>query len=327
MIVVALTLTFGLNAQGQSLAAWTAAIEMAASKGVAGEIGLTDRAATLSLQAISAPNRPHRLGEMWRWASVTKQITAILVMQEVAAHHLSLDDRLKDRLPEFKGSTAGRISLRMLLQHTSGLPNPDDTQAANAQAMPGFYTRSKLKKGAKADAFDYCAGVPKSEPGAGFSYNNCDYIVLGAVLEKITGRSFAQLINERITRPLKLSTLALAGSGKAPAMVRGYIDDTQPEPEFNLATFGASGALYGDPADLLGLDRALMRGDLLDKAASDVAWQGDPKLGYVALGAWAFPAPLKGCAGSVKLVERRGEIGGIEVRNVIAPDIGLHRVC
>ncbi len=317
-----LILAFGPAALGESLDAWNAAVLKATEQGVAGKIGLTDRTATLSLQAISAPNRPHHLGEVWRWASVTKQITAILVMQEVAAHRLSLDDTLKARLPAFNGSTADRITLRMLLQHTSGLPNPDDTSSSNAQSMPSFYTRSKLPNGAKGDAFTYCAGAPKAEPGAGFAYNNCDYIVLGAVLEQITGRSFAQLIKTRIAHPLKLKSLAFAGSAKTPDMVRGFIDDRQLEPEFNLATFAASGGLYGKPADLLALDRALLQGALLDQAALDLTWQGDPKLGYVALGAWAFPAPLKGCQGAVKLVERRGEIGGIEVRNVIAPEIG-----
>jgi CubicO group peptidase (beta-lactamase class C family) len=317
-----LVLAFGPAASSQSLDAWNAAVDAAVSQGVAGQIGLTDRAATLSLRVISVPGRPHRLGEIWRWASVTKQITATLLMQEVAAGHLSLEDRLKDRLPNFKGATAPRITLRMLLQHTSGLPNPDDTPAANPQSMPGFYTRSKLGSGIKADAFSFCAGVPKADPGIGFAYNNCDYILLGALLEHVTGQSFAQLVQARIAKPLNLHSLALAGNKKPVETVRGFMDANQPEPAFNLAAFGASGALYGDPADLLAFDRGLLGDEILTAAAKSIAWQGDPELGYVALGAWAFPAPLKGCKNPVQLIERRGEIGGIEVRNILAPDIG-----
>lgn len=52
------------------------------------------------------------------------------------------------------------------------------------------------------------------------------------------------------------------------------------------------------------------------------AWKGDPHFGYVALGVWSFPAPLQGCSGAVDLVERRGEIGGVEVRNLLAPELG-----
>jgi hypothetical protein len=51
-------------------------------------------------------------------------------------------------------------------------------------------------------------------------------------------------------------------------------------------------------------------------------WRGEPKLGYAALGAWSFPSTLRGCAGPVRLVERRGAIGGVQVRNVIAPEKG-----
>jgi hypothetical protein len=89
-----------------------------------------------------------------------------------------------------------------------------------------------------------------------------------------------------------------------------------------LASFGASGALYGDPADLLAFDSALLSGALLNPSNTAIAWSGEPKLGCVALGAWAFRATLRGCAGPVKLVGRRGEIGGVEVRNLIAPDVG-----
>ena len=69
-------------------------------------------------------------------------------------------------------------------------------------------------------------------------------------------------------------------------------------------------------------DQALLRGRLLSDASTRLAWTGDPKLGYVGLGVWGFSAPLPGCSGAVRLVERRGEIGGVEVRNLIAPDIG-----
>jgi CubicO group peptidase (beta-lactamase class C family) len=311
-------------------ATWTAALAKATAQGLSGEIGLTDRTGTLSRAALSAPGHPHRVGEVWRWASVTKQITATLVLQEVAAGHLGLDDRLASRLPGFSGPTAGQITVRMLLQHTSGLPNPDDTPTDAAQGLPSFYTRtapsasgSGTARVASPDAFGYCAGPAKAAAGAGFSYNNCDYIVLGALLEAATGQRFADLVRTRITRPLGLGTLSLADGTTDPAtMVRGRLDATHPEPSFTLATFGASGALLGDPADLMAFDRALLNGRLLGPVETGLAWTGDPALGYEALGTWAFPARLKGCAGPVRLVERRGGIGGVEVRNLIAPDIG-----
>jgi D-alanyl-D-alanine carboxypeptidase len=62
-----------------------------------------------------------------------------------------------------------------------------------------------------------------------------------------------------------------------------------------------------------------MRHQLIGNAATQVMWTGIPQFGYVALGAWSFTAPLAGCGKAVALVERRGEIGGVQVRNLIAP--------
>jgi len=78
-------------------------------------IGLADRAAKL----------PHEVDAVWRWASVSKQVAAVLTMQQVEKGKLSLDSKLDTLLPSFKAPRAAEISLRMLLQHTSGLPNPD----------------------------------------------------------------------------------------------------------------------------------------------------------------------------------------------------------
>ena len=89
-----------------------------------------------------------------------------------------------------------------------------------------------------------------------------------------------------------------------------------------LAAYGASAALVGTSADLLRIDRALMSGRLVSKAQREVLWKGEPSLGFAALGAWSFEAPLAGCKGAVKLVERRGEVDGIQVRNILAPDLG-----
>ncbi|MEL7231738.1 MAG: hypothetical protein AAGJ85_04430, partial [Pseudomonadota bacterium] len=86
--------------------------------------------------------------------------------------------------------------------------------------------------------------------------------------------------------------------------------------------YGAAGALAGPPSDLLKFNEALMRGDLLGEQSLQTLWESDASKGYVALGVWRFSAPLNGCEGSVNIVERRGHIGDIQIRNLIAPDLG-----
>ena len=298
------------------------AVSEAAKTGFAGEVLVSDANHLIYDRAVSAPRRPHALGDLWRWASVTKQLTATLVLQQVAEGRLALDDTLAARLPAFKGPTANAVTLRMLLQHTSGLPNPDDTPAASPTAMPSFYLRTAPGAGGAKDALGYCAGKAKAAPGAGFSYNNCDFIVLGAVLEHATGKSFATLLQTKIAEPAGMSSVRMARSRAIPPTTLGVAADGSPEPAFALATFGPSGAAYGSPGDLARFDRALLKGELLPPAQQALAWRGDPKIGYTALGVWGFSAPLRGCVGGVELVDRRGEIGGVEVRNLLAPKLG-----
>jgi D-alanyl-D-alanine carboxypeptidase len=260
------------------------------------------------------PQNASQKSGLWRWASVTKQVVAVLVMQEVAKGRIGLDKPLSRYLPKFASVNAGKITVRQLLRHQSGLPNPDDIQASS-EAMSSYYLPSY--KGSRDPSTGYCAGTVKAEPGGSWAYNNCDYIVAGALLKAVTGKSWQKLVDERIARPLGLKTLSVFPS--LAATRSGWIGD-RPEPKIDLASFGASGGLYGSIEDMLAFDRALMSGQLLHKNELDILWDSQPDLGFIALGQWVFEAQLKDCAAPVKLVERRGAIGGVQIRNFIAPD-------
>ncbi|WP_129586190.1 serine hydrolase domain-containing protein [Sphingomonas montana] len=295
---------------------------VAARAGLAGEIVLADVDGPVVDRvrgaADRARSRPHRAGERWLWASVTKQVAAVLAMQQVDAGTLTLDGTIRRYLPDWPGAAGDGITVRQLLQHQSGLPNPNDT-AEDARGVPAFYTETGARIGDRARAYGLCAGAARTAAGAGFAYNNCDYLVLAAILERVSGMPFAALVTARIGRPLGLRTLRMAPDGAAAI---GYSAGGKPYPAINVATFGAAGALTGSARDLALFDRALLAGRLLSPTSQVTLWQGDPKLGYQALGAWSFPAPLAGCAGPVTLIERRGDVAGTQVRNVIAPALG-----
>ncbi|MBB5728970.1 serine hydrolase domain-containing protein [Sphingomonas prati] len=299
---------------------------VAASAGLAGEIVLADRDGPILDRVRGAADRErgraHRVGDRWLWASVTKQVVAVLVMQQVEAGTLALDGTIRRYLPDWPGAAGDRITVRQLLQHQSGLPNPNETPP-NADEVPAFYLETGARIGDRGRAYGICAGSGKPA-GAGFSYNNCDYLVLAAILERVSGKSFAALVAERIARPLGLRTLRMAGDrvpwGGAAAI--GYTAGGKRYPAINVATYGAAGGLTGSARDLAAFDRALIAGTLLSAESRAVLWRGDPKLGYQALGVWSFRAPLAGCAGPVTLIERRGDVAGTQVRNVIAPALG-----
>ena len=250
----------------------------------------------------------------WRWASVTKQIVAVLIMQQVEAGKIELDQPLSRYLPGMKSPIAKTATVRQLLQHRAGLPNPDDSPAGK-DGFPDYYQPNWA--GSRDPLNGYCGGPVKGSPGGRWEYNNCDYIVAGALLQVVSGKPWQQLVMERIAKPLGLRSLKMAAAGAA--TTPGFIDD-HAEPPIELASFGAAASLTGTAADLVKFDRALLDGKLINRGSRNVLWNGDPALGYMALGQWVFTVPLKGCAAPVRIVERRGEIGGVGVRNFILPD-------
>jgi CubicO group peptidase (beta-lactamase class C family) len=302
--------------------------------GFEGVVLVGDGSKVLFEKAVGTADRirktPHNVTNQWRWASVTKQVTATIVAQLVAEKKLDLDKPISTWLTpvQFNGRDAKKITIRNLLQHTSGLPNPDD--GAPKDGVSPFYKRAVSPEGLHVmPARGFCAGDPKGNPGEKFEYNNCDYIVLAAIIEVVEQKSFSEVLDARIARPLGLARFGLASSENAIAKrnvdaeaVQGYLDKSKEEQKFNLASYGAAGALVGTPKDMLAFDRALLGDSLMSKEMKAKFWAGDAKLGYAALGAWSFPATLNGCEQPVNLVERRGAIGGIQVRNILAPDKG-----
>lgn len=257
----------------------------------------------------------HKLGQVWRWASVTKQITATIAMQEVAAGRLDLDKPIKMYLPNSRASYADRITPRMLMQHISGVPATDDS-AIGIDGWPDFYLAAP---GSAQTGVTFCEGPTDRAPPAAFRYGDCDFVLMGAVLERVTGKSYAALVKERIAKPLSLRSVGLFPRAKP--TVRGYEKGVAESSRFRLENFGAAGALYGTTRDLLAFDRALMSSKLIPDAQRAVMWTGEPKFGYAALGQWAFSSPIKGCGTApIRLIERRGAIGGVVLRNVILPD-------
>ena len=229
----------------------------------------------------------------WRLASITKQVTATIVVERYRA---ALDTPMAAMLPEL-----GTLTLRQLLTHHSGLANPDDTPP-DASGVPAFYTRS-------APDLSYCTSKP-SMAGSAFSYNNCDYLLAGAALT--TERDYPDGVWP------KGMTMARPGEMGVPGYVGG-----KPEPHYELASFGAAGGLIGTAHAVFAFDRALMTGKRLPPDALAELWRPEGGRSYQALGQWVFPGQLKGCAAPKRIVQRDGEIGGVQTRNYIFPDDDL----
>ena len=274
-----------------SLALITARIDGVATRaGLAGEVLVAKGNMVLLDHAYGtvAPGggAPHRVGARWRLASITKQVTAATLLRD---HFEALDKPL----PVAAGGQAVAASLRELLTHHSGLANPDATPAVDG-GFPAFYAKPSPD-------LAYCLSKP-AVPASAFSYNNCDYIAAAAAFGGVK------------TWPAGM-TMARPGARS----VAGYVSG-KPEPAFQLASFGAAGGLIGTARAVFAFDRALMTGKMLSPAALAALWKPEGGRSYQALGQWVFPGQLKGCAGPKRIVQRDGEIGGVQTRNYILPD-------
>ncbi|GAC1408565.1 MAG: hypothetical protein NVSMB69_10110 [Novosphingobium sp.] len=131
-------------------AAGSRVLAVARAANVSGEVALGDAGGSMFDQATGLADRergrPHRSGARWLWASVTKQVTATMVMQQVEAGRLVLDQPIHPYLPWFAGPSGDKVTIRHLLLHLSGLPNPNDTKP-DAQDVQAFYTETGATTG------------------------------------------------------------------------------------------------------------------------------------------------------------------------------------
>lgn len=170
-------------------------------------------------------------------ASVTKTFVAALVLCLVQDRLVELDDPVAVYLPGLLRDDA-RITLRSLLNHTSGLPDyfEDATFLAAWQADPA-------REWAAHELVEIAAGLPRHEPGM-FAYANVNYVLVGLIIESVTGRTVADVLRARILEPLGLDATRLPGAAAA-----------------------ATGGLTSTADDLARFLAALMRGDVVDAAS------------------------------------------------------------
>jgi D-alanyl-D-alanine carboxypeptidase len=154
----------------------------------------------------------HRLkpDDQVRVGSNTKTMVAVLVLQLVAEKRLRLEDSVEKHLPGVIPN-GGAITVKMLLNHTSGLgDNTDDEQVVRSVfgMNPRPWTPAEL----------LAAGIaqpPVEAPGEKWSYSNTNYVALGMVLEKVSGRSLSALLDDRVIKPLRLKETYLATNGSS----------------------------------------------------------------------------------------------------------------
>jgi D-alanyl-D-alanine carboxypeptidase len=175
------------------------------------------------------------------------------VLQLADEGRIDLDAGIDHYLPDLPG--ADRITTRQLLNHTSGLGEYGDQPAVVNDPLRHWTTGELI---AIADT----AGRV-GEPGGPHHYTNTNYIVLGDIIEKVTGSSWADEVHTRITEPLDMTHTSLITDEKAPGfnMIDGsFVDVTD---TFDPSVGGAAGAMQSTSRDLLAFATALANGALV----------------------------------------------------------------
>ena len=150
---------------------------------------------------------PVNANGFFRIGSNTKTFLSVVVLQLAAEHRLSLDDTVDHWLPGVvhgNGNDGAVITIRELLQHTSGLHNYTDDLQAQITSVKA-YRKLEFHQFSRMDLLKIAlAHKPYFAPGAGWHYSNTNYILLGMIIEKVTHRPWASEVARRIAGPLGL---------------------------------------------------------------------------------------------------------------------------
>lgn len=244
-----------------------------------GDSVLLEEAYGLANQAQRTPNT---LRTRYHVGSIDKMFTAVAIAQLVEEGRLSFDDRLATVLPDYPNQEAARkITIRQLLTHTAGMGDPFQSRQYDA--------RTRMD-GPQSVWFPLFANQPLHfEPGARHEYSNGGYVVLGAVIEKLTGQPYHEYVRDHVFRAAGMTDTEPGPDGAIPNAAERYYRDGMADPlyigtriakaEVAPGVGAAMGGSYLTARDLYRFTRALRSHRLLKPAMTDTVVSGKVPLG------------------------------------------------
>jgi len=250
-----------------SVAAIEASVSNTMAQGAPGMVvGVARAGEPLYVRAFGLADLEHNVpvirDTVFKLASITKQFTAAAVLRLVDDGEVSLDDRLSRFVPEVP--QAGQVTLYQLLVHTSGIPD-------YAEDPAGLRTKSVART--PAEMVEWIAGLKPQfhfDPGTRWSYSNSNYVLLGVVVERVSGQSLGAFFAERLSRPAGLMATTFDDPRDVvPNRSQGYRKDKGSAGGYANADWisptipGAAGGLRTTVDDLLRWSHALFSGRVL----------------------------------------------------------------
>ncbi len=195
-------------------------------------------------------------------ASITKQFTAFLILRMQEEGLLNIYDPITQYLKEFASPAYEKVTIYHLLTHTSGLPNytalPDFDQAVDYSEEEMFLLMKKPLQ---------------FEAGSKYDYSNSGYFLLGKILERVSGLSFADLLDKEVFAPLQMTRSSVKDTWPETGIAQGYwrtIDGMAPMPGYSCKTLFSTGGIFSTVDDLLKWEQALYDETFLSKELREI---------------------------------------------------------
>ncbi|MDO6597341.1 serine hydrolase [Oceanihabitans sp. 2_MG-2023] len=260
----------------------------------------------------NAANTKHRLG------SISKQFTGMLILQLAEAGKLDLQAPITKYLPEYPKATGDIITTHHLLTHSSGIPN--------YTSFPDFFKNESRNP---YTPLEFISKFSEKEleftPGERFSYSNSGYFLLGVLIEKISGKTYEKMLQEKIFTPLKMND---SGFDHHATILKnratGYEKqggDFINSSYLDMSIPYAAGSLYATAEDLYLWDQALYTNTLLSKASMDLFFGNHIKAGNEHYGyGWFIGSETIGDSKeSIETISHGGGINGFNTLISRAP--------
>lgn len=216
-------------------------------------------------------NVPITPESVFRIGSITKQFTATAIMMLQEQGKLSVTDSISQYLPDYP-THGHEITIEHLLTHTSGIMSYTN--------IPGYMGSADIKRDVSTDELIEVFEDKPMEfaPGASWNYNNSGYVLLGAIIEKVSEEGYADFIKKHITEPLGLENTRYEDASLVPNRASGYMEATKENfvnaPYLSMTQPFSAGSLISTVGDLAAWNEALVSGKLISKQSYEQMTRG-----------------------------------------------------
>jgi CubicO group peptidase (beta-lactamase class C family) len=264
--------------------------------------------ANMEWNVANTPETRFRLG------SITKQFTAALILQLVDQGKIKLDGKLSEYLPSYRKDVGDRVTVHQLLNHTSGIPS--------YTGLPGFFNDvSRNPYAVEEFVKKYTSNDLEFEPGSKYSYNNSGYFLLGAIIEKVTGKTYEQALKQMILEPLGMKNTGYDHYGtlieKRAAGYQKTATGYRNAPYLDMSLPYAAGSMYSTVEDLFIWDQALHTDRVVSPQCKQLMFK--PNLNDYAYG-WVVTKAKFGASEDLQRIAHGGGINGFNTLLIRFPE-------